>query len=160
MRLSLRILCGSLVAIGVAACVGSPNNNPGPVPASDPVIGLLDKGITQLNVNISALSKRIDDIKQSSPGTDPLLQEMQALDISGWQLHEQQWVLQRDHLQFGRDLLERVRTNQNEKRRTIDQWHQHWKQYVTALDELRQQRHNLENKHLEVEARLIERGLQ
>jgi hypothetical protein len=31
---------------------------------------------------------------------------------------------------------------------------------MKALEELRQQRQHLENKHLEVEARLIEHGLQ
>ena len=154
-----QVLGGFLFAISVAACVGSSTLSREADAPGDPVIGLLNKGITHLNLSISALSRRIDEVQQASPGTDPLLQEMQALDLSGWQLHRQQWVLQRDHLVFGRDMLAKAGTNQDQNHRIMDQWHQHWKQYVTALEELRLQRHNLENKHLDVEARLIERGL-
>lgn len=50
--------------------------------------------------------------------------------------------------------------NQGEKEQLLGQWRQHWKLYVNAVEELRQERQNLEGKHLDVEARLVERGLQ
>ena len=156
----LWMLAGIVLAMGVAACAGTSQMDREPVPPDDPVFGLLSKGITQLNVNINALSKRMNDAQQASAGTDPVLQELQALDLSGWQLHQQQWVLQRDHLVLARDTLQRASKSPGEKRHLMDQWHQHWQQYLRAVEELRQQRQTLESKHLEVESRLIERGLQ
>lgn len=156
----LWMLAGIVLAMGVAACAGTSQIDRGPVPPDDPVIGLLSKGITQLNVNINALSKRMNDVQRAAAGTDPVLQELQALDLSGWQLHQQQWVLQRDHLVLARDILQRAYKSQEEKGQLLDQWRRHRQQYVKAVEELRQQRQTLESKHLEVEARLVERGLQ
>jgi len=153
------VLVGVL-AIGAAACVGTSHgehNNLGP---SDPVVDLLTKGITQLNGNINALSKRMTDAQQISTKTPPVLQELQALDLSGWQLHRQQWVLQRDHLVLARDSLQRASAQPEQKKQLLDQWRQHQQEYAKALQELRQQRQNLENKHLDVESGLIEQGLQ
>jgi chromosome segregation ATPase len=149
-----------MLAIGVVACVGTSHVESNTATTGDPVIGLLSKGITQLNANINALSKRMNDVKQMSTGTDPTLRELQALDLSGWQLHQQQWVLQRDHLVLARDSLQRAFGQPEQKQQLLDQWRQHQQQYVKALEELRQQRQSLENKHLEVEAGLIEHGLQ
>lgn len=155
------VLVGALV-MGVAACVGTSHGERDHVTPGDPdpVIGLLSKGITQLNGNINALSKRMNDVQQASAGTDPALRELQALDLSGWQLHQQQWVLQRDHLVLARDSLQQASGQPEVKKQLLEQWRQHQQRYVNALEELRQQRQNLENKHLELEARLIERGLQ
>lgn len=156
----LWMLAGIVLAMGIAARVGISQMNREPVPPGDPVIGLLSKGITQLNVNINALSKRMNDVQQASAGTDPVLQELQALDLSGWQVQQQQWVLQRDHLVVARDTVQRAFKSQGEKGQLLDQWRQHWQLYVNAIEELRQKRQNLESKHLEVEARFVERGLQ
>ena len=156
----LWMLVGIVLATGVAGCAGTSPMDRAHVPPGDPVIGLLSKGITQLNVNINALSKRMNDAQQASVGADPVLRELQALDLSGWQLHQQQWVLQRDHLVLARDTLQRASKIPGEKEQLMDQWRQHWQLYMKAVEELRQQRQNLESKHLELEARLIERGLQ
>lgn len=156
----LWVLVGSVLAISVAACVGTGPAQRERAAPDDPVIGLLSKGITQLSVNINTVPKRMNDVQQASAGTDPALQELQALDLSGWQLHQQQWVLQRDHLVLTRDTLQRVQRSQEEKARLLDQWQLHRRRYVKALEDLRQQRQQLESKHLEVEARLIERRLQ
>jgi len=153
------VLVGAL-AMGVAACVGTSHGERNNVSPSDPVIGLLSKGITQLNGNINALSKRMNDVQQASAGTDPALRELQALDLSGWQLHQQQWVLQRDHLVLARDSLQQASGQPGQKKQLLERWQQHQQEYMKALEELRQQRQHLENKHLEVEARLIEHGLQ
>lgn len=41
--------------------------------------------------------------KERTQSADPvvgMLQELRALDLAGWELHRQQWILQRDHLMF------------------------------------------------------------
>ncbi|MEP7152344.1 MAG: hypothetical protein ABI856_11585 [Nitrospira sp.] len=156
----LWVMVGAIFAMGIAGCAGTSHLNREPIAPDDPVIGLLSKGITQLTVNINTLSKRMNDVQQMSSGTDPGLQELRALDLSGWQLHQQQWVLQRDHLLLARDTLQQVHKNPGENGRLLDQWRQHWQQYVKSLEELRLQRQSLERKHLEVETRLIEQRLQ
>src|SRR5574340_814986 len=145
-RRGLWVLVGSVLALGVAACAGTGQIQRDLPPPDDPVIGLLSKGITQLNVNINTVSKRMNDVQQASTGTDPALRELQALDLSGWQLHQQQWVLQRDHLVLARDSLQRASGQPEQKQQLLDQWRQHQQQYVKALEELRQQRQSLENK--------------
>lgn len=154
------MLAGCVLVMSIMACVGPSQIDREPVSSGDPVIGLLSKGIAQLNVNINALSRRMNDVQQASAGTDPVMRELQALDLSGWQLHQQQWILQRDHLVLARDILQRAYKNQGEKEQLRGQWRQHWIFYVNAIEELRQERQHLESKHLEVETRLVERGLQ
>ena len=156
----LWMLAGFLLVMSVAACVGTSQIDREHVSPGDPVVGLLSKGIAQLNVNINALSRRMNDVQETSAGTDPVLRELQALDLSGWQLHQQQWVLQRDHLVLARDILQQAYKSQGEKEQLLVQWRQYWKLYVNAVEELRQERQNLERKYLELEARLVERGLQ
>ena len=102
----------------------------------------------------------MSDVQQASAGTDPVLQELQALDLSGWQLHEQQWVLQRDHLVFARGILQQASKNPGEKGQLLTQWREQRRDYLKALEDLRHQRQHLEDTHLEVETRLVERGLQ
>ena|SRR6185437_9113515 len=159
-RRGLRVLVVSVLAVSVAACADTGQIQRELAPPDDPVIGLLSKGITQLNVNINMVSKRMNDVRQASAGTDSALQELQALDLSGWELQQRQWIVQRNHLVLTRDTLHRVQLSQEEKAQALAQWQQHRRQYVKAMEDLRQQRHQLESKHLEVEARLIERGLQ
>lgn len=159
-RRGLTILVGSVIAVSVAACADTGRIQGEVVPPDDPVIGLLSKGIMQLNVNIDRVSKRMNDVRQASAGTDSALQELQALDLSGWELQQRQWIVQRNHLTLTRDTLQRVQRSQEEKARLLDQWQLHRQRYVKALEDLRQQRQQLESKHLEVEARLIERRLQ
>ncbi len=159
-RRGLRVLVVSALAVSVAACADTGQIQHELAPSDDPVIGLLSKGITQLNVNINTVSKRMNDVRQASAGTDSALQELQALDLSGWELQQRQWIVQRNHLVLTRDTLQRVQLTQEEKAQALAQWQQHRHQYVKAMEDLRQQRHQLESKHLEVEARLIERRLQ
>ncbi len=156
----LWMLVGMVLMMMGAACAGTGQGTMEPLPPGDPVIGLLNKGITQLNININTLSMRINEAQHASSGTDPVLQELQAVDLSGWQLHQQQWVLQRDHLVFARDTLTRASTSQGEKGSLLNEWRRHRQEYEQALGELRQQRQQLEKKHLAEEGRLIERRLQ
>ena len=157
---SLWVIVGCMWTLSLVACEGSKETLRDPGPGEDPVKSLLSKGITQLDMNINALSKRMDDVQKASVRTDATLQELQALDMSGWQLHRQQWILQRNHLVLARDLIQQAPTSGSERAQLLDRWHKHYEDYAQALDELRQQRQQLEQKHLEVEGRLIERRLQ
>jgi hypothetical protein len=156
----LWVSLGCLLALGLVACNGSKQAIHDASSPEDPVMSLLSKGIAQLDTNINALSKRMNEVRHASARTDPILQELQALDLSGWQLHHQQWVLQRNHLILARDLIQQTSKSGSEKGPLLDQWRKHRQEYAQALEELRQQRQELEGKHLEVEGRLIERRLQ
>ena len=156
----LWVSLGCMLALGLAACGGSKQTIHDSSSREDPVRSLLSKGIAQLDMNINALSKRMNEVRQASAQTDPTLQELQALDLSGWQLHNQQWVLQRNHLILARDLIPQGSKGVGERGPLLDQWRKHRQEYAQALEELRQQRQELEMKHLEVEGRLIERRLQ
>jgi hypothetical protein len=160
MRRTIWLLVGLVLAMSVAACACTSQIDREPVSSRDPLVSLLRKGIAQLNINIDALSNRMSDVRKASARTDPALQELQALDLSGWQLHQQQWVLQRNHLVLARDLLQQASKNESEKRQLQATWRKHRQEYVQAIEELRQQRQNLESQHVEVEARLIELRLQ
>lgn len=151
---------GIVLGTSIAACTSAGQMDRRPSPPGNPMMGLLSKGITQLTLNINALSKRMNDARQASAGTDPVLSELQALDLSGWRLHQQQWELQRDHLVLARDSLQKAAGQPEQKAQVLYQWRQHQRQYVKALEELRKQRRELENKHVEVEGGLVERGLQ
>lgn len=155
----LWVLVGSILALGISACSALGQAEPKSLERGDPVIGLLNNGIAQLNANIDALSQRMHDVQHASAGVDPVLRELQALDLSGWELHRQQWLLQRDHLTWARDTLERASKNQGDNGQLLAQWRQHQQQYHQTVQDLRQQRQGMEDKHLEVEGRLIERGL-
>jgi uncharacterized protein YukE len=160
MRVHKLSLVACMLTLSLVGCNGSKETIPDPSALEDPVMSLLSKGIAQLDMNINALSKRMDDVQKASVRTDATLQELQALDLSGWQLHRQQWVLQRDHLVLARDVIQQTSTSGSKKGQLLDRWHQHRQDYAQALEELRQQRQDLERKHLEVEGRLIEHRLQ
>ena len=156
----LWVILGCILTLSLFGCEGPKQTIREPSPLEDPVMSLLNKGIAQLDMNINALSKRMNDVQKASVRTDVTLQELQALDLSGWQLHQQQWALQRNHLILARDLIQQTSTGGSEQAPLLDQWRKHRQEYAQALEELRQQRQELERKHLEVESRLIERRLQ
>lgn len=153
------LLCTATLVMG-SGCAGPTTVARETNPSKDPALGLLNQRITQLTVNLNGLSKRMSESHPVAAEADPTLQEVRDLDRSGWQLHQKQWALQRDYLVFSRDQLERADKNPGEKPQLLEQWRQRQQEYLKALEELRQQRQNLEIKHLEVEARLIERRLQ
>lgn len=127
--------------------------------SGDPALGLLSKRITQLTVNLNGLSKRMREAPPMPTESDATLQELRELDLSGWQLHQKQWGLQRDHLVFARDQLEKAQKNPGDKPQLLKSWQQRQQEYQAALEEIHQQRQQLEQQHLEAEARLIERRL-
>lgn len=148
-----------LLIIGFTGCATPSGQGHATADAPDPVLGMLDRGLTQITVSINALAQRITALQQTSDIMDPILRELRALDLSGWQLHQQQWLLQRDHLQFAKTHLLQAGERPQEKPRLLTQWNEHELQYERTLEELRQQRQALERERFQVEARLIERSL-
>jgi len=142
----------------IVATIGcaTPSFSPDRTVAVDPVVGMLDKGLTQLDTNLKGLSRRIVDMQQMPETEDPTLRELRALDLSGWQLHQRQWLLQRDHLRFAKEQLSRVLEHPDEKSALLEKWTSHEGHYERLMDDLRQQRQTLERTRFEVEARLIE----
>jgi len=86
-----------------------------PAQSTDPVLGMLYQGIAELNGSIEELNRHISDLQQMPPSSDPNFQELHALDLAGWQLHLQQWMLQRDHLQFSVNQIQRALADPREK---------------------------------------------
>ena len=128
------------------------------VDSADPVLAMLNKGIIQLTVNINGLDKRMADLEQAGQGGEPTLRELYALDLSGWKLHQQSWMLQREHLQFAKQRLLEAKSNPSERPRLREQWIRHEQDYEHALEDLRQQRLALEKRRLQAERRLIEQS--
>lgn len=143
---------GLLVAMG---CSGPTIATEGPGPA-DPVVEMLHRGILELSGNIDELNRHIMELQQMPAVSDPRVQELRALDLSGWQLHQQQWLLQREHLMFTVNQMQRVRVNPQEKLEIRTQWTTRQQQFATVLDDLRTQRLTLERKRLEVESQVLE----
>jgi hypothetical protein len=142
---------GLLIALG---CSGTTLERGGPR-SVDPVVEMLHQGILELNGNIDELNRHIAELQQIPPVSDPRVQELRALDLSGWQLHLQRWMLQREHLIYSANQIQRVRADPREKPAIMNQWTNRRQQFVKALDNLRAQRQMLERKRLEVESQVL-----
>jgi hypothetical protein len=153
------ILLCTVILLMETGCAGPTTVARGTMPAEDPAIGLLSKRIVQLTVNLNGLSKRMSELPPMPASADAMLQDLRELDRSGWQLHQKQWTLQRDYLVFARDQLEHAQKRPDERPQLLDKWRQRQQDYLAALGDIQQQRQRLEQKHLEAETRLIERGL-
>lgn len=124
-------------------------------PSADPVVEMLHQGILELTANIDELNRHIAELQQIPPTSDPRVQELRVLDLSGWQLHLQQWILQREHLRFSVSQIQRVQADPREKPVVWNQWTNRQQQFVKVLDDLRAQRQILERKRLEIESQVL-----
>lgn len=149
-----------LAGFVVSGCAGAGGVMTDGLRTEDPLLGMLDKGILQITANLDRSTKWVSGMKRIPQTTDPIMRELRALDLSTWELHQQQWQLQRDHLRFAKEHLLRARALPGEKAHLMTQWTQHEQAYESALEDLRQQRHALERQRFQVEARLVERSLQ
>ena len=143
-----------LVLLAAMGCSGPTVEREG-TRSGDPVVEMLHLGIIELDRNIDELNRHIADLQQMPPISDPRVHELRALDLSGWQLHQQQWILQREHLKFSVNQIQQVQANPKEKPAIWTQWTNRQQQFVTALDELRAQRQTLERKRLDVESQVL-----
>lgn len=152
-----------VLALALSSCASLPASQRDVVEplqhTPETVMGLIDRHLAQLNKNIEGLNDRMADLKQMPDTPDPTIRELRALDLAGWQLHQQQWILQREHLQYARTHLQRATEHPNEKPQIQQEWTKHEQEFEATLDEFRQQRHALEKKRLQVEAELIDRYL-
>jgi chromosome segregation ATPase len=126
---------------------------------ADLVMAMLDRHLGQLDANISRLDKQIADLQKVPETQDATLREIRSLDLKGWQLHEQQLKVQREHFRFAQDQLLEAKTHPENKARLLEQWTRHEQGYERALDDLRQQRHRLEQQRHQAEAQVVERYL-
>jgi len=123
----------------------------------DPVFNMLHRGILDLEENVEELNGRIAELQQLPPVPDPTVQELRALDLSGWQLHQQQWMVQRERLFFAVHQIEQAQAHPSQRADLWAQWTDRQQQFLTALENLRAQRHALERKRLDLESQLLER---
>jgi len=125
--------------------------------AVDPVIDMLHRGILDLEENVQELNERIAELQQLPPVPDPTVQELRTLDLAGWHLHQQQWLLQRERLFFAVHQIHQAQAHPPQRADLWAQWTMRQQQFLTALEDLRAQRHTLEQKRLVVESQLLER---
>ena len=151
-------IIGSLLIL-VASCAGQKDTMHQDGSELDVILETLDNRILQLNTNIERLGKQMIALKQLPDTPDPALRELRELDLAGWQLHQKQWMLQREHFLFTREQLQRVRETPEKKPQLLAQWTTQQQQYQAALAGLRQQRHSLEEKYFQVEAQVVEQYL-
>jgi len=146
-----------LIGLGLLAAIGCSGPTVGRegLRSTDPVVEMLHQGILELNGNIDELNRHIAELQQMPPVSGSRIQELRALDLSGWQLHLRQWILQREHLMFSLNQIQRVQADPREKPAIWTQWTNRQQQFVTALDELRAQRQTLERERVEVESQVL-----
>ena len=156
------IVFGFVLMLVLEACAGTraPQDVVAPRElTTETTIGMLDTHLIQLTRNIEGLNDRIADLKNMPDTPDPTVRELRALDVAGWELHEQQWVMQREHLSFARTQLMRVTESPGDKTQLLQEWSKHEEAFETAMEDFRRQRHALEQKRVQVEAQFIERFL-
>lgn len=118
---------------------------------------MLHRGILDLEENVDELTERIAELKQLPPVPDPTVQELRAIDLSGWQLHQQQWLVQRERLLFAVHQIELAHAHPSQRPVLWAEWTARQQQFQAAFEDLRAQRHTLEVKRLAVESQLLKR---
>jgi hypothetical protein len=116
---------------------------------------MLHQGIVELDGSIDELRRHIADLQQMPP-VSANIQELQGLDLAGWKLHLQQWILQRDHLVFTVNQIQRARADPGEKSKVAKEWKERQQEFLNTLEELSMHRQTLERKRVEVESQVVE----
>jgi hypothetical protein len=147
----------SLVLLTAAACHGGSVTKEPPRYKADPVVRMLHEGVIELNGSIEELKRHIADLKQMPIDPNPQVQELQALDLASWELHLQQWMVQRDNLASSLDSIQQAQASPQDKTTIGDRWSERRVQYMKTIEELRNNRRQIEQKRTDVEARVLER---
>lgn len=155
MNLHMQALAG-LGLFALVACSGTPPTQEARPPV-DPIIDMLHRGIFDLEENVDELNERIAELQQLPPVSDPMIQELRALDLSGWRLHQQQWLVQRERLLFTVHQIELSHAHPSQRPDLWAEWTARQQQFQATFEDLRAQRHALERKRLAVEGQLVER---
>ena len=140
----------------LVACSGAPAIQEARHPV-DPVLDMLHRGILDLDENVEELNERIAELQQLPPVPDPTVQELRTLDLSGWQLHQKQWLVQRERLLFTVHHIKQSQAHPSQRPDLWAEWTARQQQFQATFDDLRAQRHALERKRLAVESQLLER---
>jgi len=155
------VLMVSLVLMTMTACDGGTFLQESRGSRPDPVINMLHEGVIQLNENIEELQGHIADLKQMPIDSDPRVQELQGLDLASWELHLQQWMVQRDNLVSTLDHIQQAQAVQQQEKSAIrNQWSEQRAQYLKTIEELRSNRGKMEQRRTDVESQVLERYFQ
>jgi len=149
----------AFVTVGLVAVMGCvhPMTQDTAPRSQDPVIARLDHGIMELNENLAHLRRHIADLKNLPILDDPLIQQLRAFDLSAWQVHEQQWQLQLEHLTFISDRIHRAQAAPADRAQLREEWARRQQEYIAALQQLREARHELERQRFLIESQLVQR---
>jgi hypothetical protein len=156
MKRAYRQIVWSLGLFIFVGCAG-PAADKGTAPSSDPVLNMLHQGIVELNGSIDELRGHIADLEQMPGVSDPNIQELHGLDLAGWKLHLQQWIVQRDHLLFTVSQIQRARADAGQKSKVAGEWNGRQQEFLKTLEELSMNRQKLERKRVEVESQVVGR---
>ena len=149
-----------LLLLAVSACDGGTSIRESRERHPDPVINMLHMGVIDLNENIDELQQHIADLKQLPIASDSRVQELQGLDLASWELHLQQWMVQRENLVSSLDAIQQAQTAPQNKTAIGDQWSERRAQYMKTIEDLRSNRRKIEQKRTEVESQVLERYFQ
>src|SRR6476619_1637991 len=147
----------SLVLLTATSCDGGAVVIEPRGPKPDTVITMLHQGVIELNGNIEELQRHIADLKQMPIDSDPRVQELQGLDLASWELHLQQWMVQRDNLVSSLEAIEQAQATPQDKTTIGNQWSERRAHYMKTIEELRSNRRKMEQKRTDVESQVLER---
>lgn len=150
----------SLVILTAVACDGGTMVKETRGSKPDPVMTMLHQGVIELNENIEELQGHIAELKQMPLDSDPRVQELQGLDLASWELHLQQWILQRENMVSSLDSIQQAQATPQDKTAIGSQWSERRAQYMKTIEELRANRRKIEQKRTEVESQVLERYFQ
>ena len=144
------------LTVGIIGTTWAASGDPHPLPA---ILTDIERHIGELTINIEDISDRVEFLREAPASKDPLLQEVLNLDIRGWEVHQEQWKLQLEHLRFAEGLLRKVHDHPEEKSGAFTAWQNHIKEFKTGMHEFRQQRAGIEVLRIETGTQLIEQYL-
>ena len=83
------------------------------------------------------------------------------MDLASWELHLQQWMVQRDNLISTLDHIQEAQVVQQQDKAAIrNQWSERRAHYLKTIEELRSNRRKMEQKRTDVESQVLERYFQ
>lgn len=144
------------LTVGIIGTSMAANEEMHPLPS---ILGDIERQIAELTINIEKISDRIQFLHEVPDSKDPLIQEVRSLDLRGWELHQEQWKVQRDGLQFTEGLLRKVQDHPEEKPEALQAWLVRLKEFKETMNDYRQQRAEIEVLRIESEVKLIEQYL-
>ena len=150
----------SLALLTATACNGGAMVKESRAPRPDTVITMLHQGVIELNESIEELQHHITELKQMPIDSDPRVQELQGLDLASWELHLQQWMVQRDNLVSSLDSIEQAQAAPQDRTAIGDRWSERRARYMKTIEELRSNRRKIEQKRTDVESQVLERYFQ